>query len=297
MPLSQDDKIQFSRNSSERNRNPHSRQHIASPCPDCLLSRQAGRTVFGSDISGYHNARPGYPDELFQMVAERLAGTELFGEIGPGTGLATTELLKLQPQRFVGFEPDAALASFLNLRFPSVEVINDDFCSAGIPGAFDLIASASSFHWLDAKTALRKAHELLRPGGCLAIWWNVYREADVGDLFAEAVTPLLRGLVLPPSQTIDHHYGLNQRLHFERLESNGFADLQFRLFRRERTLTPADARAMYASFSLVRVLPEPRREELLNDIAAIVSEKFDGAAASVLLTPLYLARKPASETG
>jgi len=108
---------------------------------------------------------------------------------------------------------------------------------------------------------------------------------------------LLRGVDLPPSQTIDHHYGLNQTLHFERLESSGFADLQFRLFPRERTLTPADARAMYASFSLVRDLPERRREKLPNDIAAIVSAKLNGAAASVLLTPQYLARKAASETG
>lgn len=291
MPLSRDDKNAILRNSTRRNRNPNNRQVTALQSPHWLLSREAGRTVFGSDISGYHNARPGYPEDLFQLVAERLAGSDLFGEIGPGTGLATAELLKLQPQRFVGFEPDAALANFLNRRFPSVEVINDDFCSAGIQGGFDLLASASSFHWLDAETALRKAHELLRPGGCLAIWWNVYREAGVGDLFAEAVTPLLQGLDLPPSQTIDHHYGLNQTLHFERLESSGFTDLQFRLFRRERKLTPADARAMYASFSLVRVLPERRREKLLNDIAAIVSEKFEGAATSVLLTPLYLARK------
>lgn len=295
MPQSRDDKNQSAGSSPQPGRaRERSQQMDTSTRSDSVLPQEAGRAIFGSDVSGYHDARPGYPKELFSMIAERVPGRRLFGEIGPGTGLATTELLKLRPQRFVGFEPDSALASFLNSLFPTVEVVNDDFCSASVDGAFDLIVSASSFHWLDAEAALRRAYDLLRPGGCLAIWWNVYREAGIGDLFAEAVTPLLRGVELPPSQTLDHHYGLNQKLHFERLESNGFADLQFRLFTRKRTLTPADARAMYASFSMVRALPERRREELLDAIAAIVSEHFNGAAASLLLTPLYLARKPAS---
>ena len=260
-------------------------------CSGSPFPRDVGRTVFGRDIEGYHTVRPGYPDDLFEMIAKRVPGCGLFGEIGPGTGLATAALLDLQPKRFVGFEPDEALSHFLKERFPTIEVINDDFCAAKIDGAFDLIASASSFHWLDAATALQKAHRLLAPEGCLAIWWNIYRETGVGDPFAEAITPLLLDLDLPPSQTAEHHYGLDRDFHVERLESNGFVDLEYHLFRRERALTPSEARALYSSFSLVRILPELQRETLLDAIAATVSEKFNGVAPSVLLTPLYLARK------
>lgn len=262
------------------------------PSRASAFPREVGSTVFGSDIPGYHEIRPGYPDELFQLIAEHVPNRSLFGEIGPGTGIATTALLELKPTRFVTFEPDRALASFLSLRLPTVEIINDDFCTANIDGPFDLIAFASSFHWLDADAALQKAYDLLRPRGCLAIWWNVYRETGVGDPFAEAVTPLLLDLELPPSQTAEHHYGLDREHHFERLTSNGFIDLEYHAFRRERVLTPADARALYSSFSLVRVLPDDRREELLNAITKIVVEQFDGAAPSVLLTPLYLAQRP-----
>jgi SAM-dependent methyltransferase len=259
--------------------------------PASQVSPEVGRTVFGSDVQGYHGIRPGYPDDLFGLIADRLPSRSLFGEIGPGTGLATDGLVELQPQRFIGFEPDLALSDFLKTRFPTIEIVNDDFCTANIEDKFSLIAFASSFHWLDAGKALRKAHELLAPGGCLAIWWNVYRQAGVGDPFAEAVVPHLLDLDLPPSQTASHHYGLDREFHFARLDEAGFSDLQHDVFRRERTLTPANARALYASFSLVRILPYHRREALLDTIEAVVADQFNGSAPSVLLTPLYLARK------
>lgn len=268
------------------------KQMASPPPPRSPFSRDVGRSVFGSDIEGYEAIRPGYPDDLFHLIAARTEGRDIFGEIGPGTGLATAGLLELGPRRFIGFEPDKALAGFLASRFPAIEVVNDDFCSAGVDGKFDLIASASSFHWLDADAALRRARELLVPNGCLAIWWNVYRETGIGDPFAEAVTPLLLELDLPPSQTAEHHYGLDQHHHFSCLNSGGFVDVEFHLFRRERTLSPAQARALYSSFSLVRILAEPRREALLDAISAIVVKQFGGAAPSILLSPIYLAKKP-----
>lgn len=36
----------------------------------------------------------------------------------------------------------------------------------------DLIACAQAWHWLDPAVRLQKAHDYLRPGGWLALWWN-----------------------------------------------------------------------------------------------------------------------------
>jgi SAM-dependent methyltransferase len=262
--------------------------------PATHLPRLAGRTIFGSDIAGYHTARPGYPEELYQLIEARLPARDTFGEIGPGTGLATEALARLGPRRFVAFEPDPLLAEYLRKRFAGLEVLAEDFCLAETPGEFDLIASASSFHWLEPGAALRKARSLLKPGGCLAIWWNVYRQTGVGDPFAEAVAPLLADLDLPPSQTAEEHYSLDVELHRGCLEAAGFVNLDHRVFRRQRTLAPADARALYASFSLVRLLPPDAREALLDAIASVVKDRFSGAAPSVLLSPIYLAAAPPS---
>lgn len=213
-------------------------------------------------------------------------------EIGPGTGLATEALAAWSPDRFVAFEPDPVLAAHLRGAFATLDVVNDDFCAAEVESGFDLIVSASSFHWLDAEAALAKARPLLAPGGTLAIWWNVYRQKGIGDPFADAVLPLLDGLELPPSEAADGHYSLDEPLHRGRLEQAGFKAVEHRVFRRERMLTPAAARALYASFSLVRQLPPARRTGLLDAIEALVRDRFAGLAPSVVLTPVYLATAP-----
>lgn len=260
--------------------------------PGVRLPRAAGRTVFGSDIAGYHSARPGYPAALYRLIAARVPVFHAIGEIGPGTGLATEALATFAPDRFVAFEPDPMLAAHLRTRFPTLDVVDEDFCTADVAGGFDLIASASSFHWLDADVALPHARALLRTGGCLAIWWNVYRQTGIGDPFAEAVMPLLDGIDLPPSEADDRHYSLDSDLHRGRLETAGFEHVEHHVFRRDRTLSADQARALYASFSLVRLLPPERRETLLDAIAALVADRFGGAAQSVLLSPIYLASVP-----
>lgn len=260
--------------------------------PAARLPRAAGRTIFGSDVAGYHSARPGYPDALYRLIAARLPAFDTIGEIGPGTGLATEKLATFTPRRFVAFEPDPVLAAHLRTRFATLDVVDEDFCTADVAGGFDLIASASSFHWLDPEIALPKARALLRPGGCLAIWWNVYRQTGIGDPFAEAVMPLLAGIDLPPSEAADRHYSLDHELHRSRFAAAGFEHVEHHVFRRERTLSPDQARALYASFSLVRLLPLAQREALLDAISTLVVDRFDGAAPSVLLSPIYLASAP-----
>ena len=248
-----------------------------------------GRSVFGVDLDGYHRARPGYPEALYAAVAEHCPRLSAIAEIGPGTGIATEALARWSPDRFVAFEPDPVLAAHLCGRFPTLEVVNDDFAVADVTVGFDLIAAASCFHWLHAPTALAQARRLMRRDGVLALWWNVYRQPGIGDAFAEAVLPLLDRVELPPSEATTGHYALDEALHGEQLEAAGFPTVRYHLFRRERVLTPAGARALYASFSMVRLLPEGDRTALLDAIEAIVRERFGGSAPSVELSPLYLA--------
>lgn len=259
------------------------------------LSRESGRNIFGTDAAGYDSARPGYPAELYETIAAR-AGTpfKAIGEIGPGTGLATAALLEFKPDRYVAFEPDPTLAAYLGGRFATVDVVNDDFCTAEADGDLDLIGAASCFHWLDPDIAFAKARSLLRPGGTLAIWWNVYREPGIGDDFADAMVPLLAGIPLPPSEGQGRHYSFDRDLHEGRLAANGFSRIEHHVFRREFTLTAEQARALYATFSLVRYLSEARRTELLDAIGDLVETRFDGLAPHVVLSPLYVATAPAA---
>ena len=258
------------------------------------LSPSTGQSIFGEDVLGYHRARLDYPDELYSAITSRFPANriEAIGEIGPGTGIATAQLQRFAPSRFTAFEPDGALAAHLRSTFPAIDVVESDFVSTDVEGGFDLIVAAASFHWLDPERALAKILRLLRSGGSVALWWNVYREAGIDDPFAEAVLPLLETVALPPSEGATGHYAFDWKLHFARLAVAGFVDLNYRVVRRERALTAQMARDLYASFSFVRALALPRREALLNAIAAIVDDRFGGVAPSIVMTPFYLASSP-----
>jgi hypothetical protein len=56
-----------------------------------------GRRLFGNDPLAYANARPDYPEKVYQRLRTRCElgpGISVF-EIGAGTGLATQRLLAL----------------------------------------------------------------------------------------------------------------------------------------------------------------------------------------------------------
>lgn len=260
------------------------------------LARTVGRSVFGADVGGYDVARSGYPAELYDTVAERCGrrtGLSIL-EIGPGTGLATRDLLTLDPQRLVVVEADPALAAHLaeTIDDPRLHIVEHGFVDAPVAGRFDLACSAAAFHWLEPAPAFARLRELLLPGATLALWWNVYRQVGAGDPFADAITPLLADIDLPPSEGATGHYSLDVDLHRADIGAAGFTDFAPFLFRRERTLETAQVRALYASYSYVRSLAVDRRDTLLDAICAIADTQFGGSVPNVTLTPLYLATAP-----
>ncbi|MBB5705924.1 class I SAM-dependent methyltransferase [Sphingopyxis panaciterrulae] len=271
-----------------------------SSCNAQRLDRSAGARVFGADIAGYEAVRMGYPPALYDAIRARLGGDAgAVLEIGPGTGLATRDIMaRLHPSRLVAVEADARLAAHLEARLadPRVAVVADGFVEASLAGPFDLACSAAAFHWLDPVPAFAKLRRLLRPGATLALWWNSYRQPGEDDL-ADAIVPLLADVPLAPSEGAAGHYSLDVDLHRAAMTGAGFDRFEPFRFRRERELDAAGARALYASYSYVRALPAVRRERLLDAIADLVDTRFGGRARNVVLTALYLAIAPGAAQG
>lgn len=260
------------------------------------LSRAVGREIFGSDTAGYQSGRLGYPSELYAAIAERSIGTVgSILEIGPGTGLATRDLLaRLNPDRLVAVEVDPALAAHLAdiVPEPRLEICQSDFLEAQIAGQFDLACCAAAFHWLEPEPAFRRLRQVLKPGATLALWWNTYRQVGIGDPFADAVTKLLTGIALPPSEGSHGHYSLDVEFHRRAIEGAGFEGFTSHIYRRERVLSAKEVRALYASYSYIRALVEVERERLLDSIAALAERRFAGRVPNVIMTALYLAANP-----
>jgi SAM-dependent methyltransferase len=134
--------------------------------------------VFNEVPELYDRVRPAYPDELFaDLVA--ITGMDRRSpvlEVGCGTGQATRSLAALG-YPVTAIEPGAGMAALARQRlaaFPNVEVENSTFEEWDDGGRrFDVLVAASAWHWVDPSVGWRRAHDLLRPGGWMALLGNV----------------------------------------------------------------------------------------------------------------------------
>jgi SAM-dependent methyltransferase len=154
-----------------------------------MAAQHLGR-VFDEVPELYDRVRPGYPDALFEDLAA-VTGVDRRSpvlEVGCGTGQATRSLAALG-YPVTAVEPGAAMAAYARRRlagFGDVRVDTSTFEDWDDRGArFDLLVAATSWHWVDPSVGWRRAHELLRPGGWLALIGNtVVRRAGVPDVYA-----------------------------------------------------------------------------------------------------------------
>lgn len=172
------------------------------------IHRSEGQRAFGSDPKGYDNARPAYPEEVFDILRQRcgLQPSCRTFEIGPGTGLCTRRLVEFGASPVVLVEPDARLADYLTKTLgpnPTVEVQVAPFESANLhENWFDLGTSASAFHWLEEISSLHKI-AILKEGGWWATWWNLFLGVSGTDEFQKATRSLFDTLDRSPSQGSD----------------------------------------------------------------------------------------------
>lgn len=263
------------------------------------LDKQEGRSLFGGDAAGYDAARPGHPEQVYEILVERcgLGPGAAVLEIGPGTGQATRKLLELGADPLVVVEPDAALAEFLaGATSGRPRIVASPLEDAELEAdAFDLAAAASCFHWVDERKGLAKIAAALRMDGWWAMWWTLFGEPGIKDAFMQAVDPLFAELPHSPSGgsgSPRRSFALDVDARRAALEEAGFRDLDHQLVKWPFSWDATGIRGLYASFSPIRSLDEARREALLDEVARIAEQDFAGRVDRTLTTSLYTARKP-----
>jgi SAM-dependent methyltransferase len=143
--------------------------------------------VFNEVPDLYDRVRPGYPSALFADLAG-LAGLHPGStvlEVGCGTGQATRSLVELG-YAVTAVEPGADMAALARRRLPGVEIENATFEEWDDRGRrFDALVAASSWHWVDPAVGRRRAPEVLKPGGWMALLNHiVYRRPDEPEMYA-----------------------------------------------------------------------------------------------------------------
>ena len=273
------------------------RQHI--------LERPPGLAKEFDRVGGGYDARPGYPDWVFEQLAVRCglgAGTNVL-EIGAGTGQATLPMLD-RGARVTAVEPGPALAGRLveRCRGRAVEVVVSAFEEVEVPDAgFDLVAAATSFHWVDTSIGLSKCARALHDEGWLALWWTIWGDPARPDPFHEALQPILRAkapqLLQEGAGPLAHALDLDART--AEIEHVGaFGAVERLLLPWVGRHEPKALRRVFATFSPWIALPEPLRTELLDDVERLAADDFGGTVVRPYRTQLYLAQRlPRSSPG
>lgn len=147
------------------------------------------KNTFSNVIKDYDTARPGYPKELYDTVmkfAELGTEAEVL-EVGAGTGQAT-DLFLQGDFRFDLLEVSEEQVLFLKQKYrdnTKVTVKADYFEQYETEKKYDLIYSATAFHWVDSWIGYPKAWEMLNMGGTLAVFWHMssvtYYEGGIFD--------------------------------------------------------------------------------------------------------------------
>ncbi len=261
------------------------------------IDRREGRQLFGYDPASYDLARPGHPEQVYEILETRcgLRRDTRILEVGPGTGQATRRLLGRE-DALVLVEPNVRLADHLEKTLgDEVAVLRSALEQALLPReSFDLAVAASSFHWVDEAAGLAAIHAALRPGGWAALWWTLFGEGSAPDAFICATTPLLEGLDSSPTKGTSGRpaHALDVDARVAALQAAGFVDVEHELVRWEASWDAAGIRALYGSFSPILRLEEGERARLLDEIEHIATRDFGGRVQRVLTTSLYTARKP-----
>ena len=113
-------------------------------------------------------------------------GCERALDVGCGTGALTRRLKQLVPH-VTGIDRDERSIQLARAHpgATGIRYLQADFLTASFePASLDLVTSIASLHHMDARAALRRMSDLLRPGGVLAVV-GLARASSLADLAAE----------------------------------------------------------------------------------------------------------------
>ncbi len=100
----------------------------------------------------------------------------MVADIGAGTGKLTRALVATGAE-VVAVQPDADMATELLARVPGVETYLGSGEALPLADAsMDAITYGQAWHWVDPDKGTAEATRVLRPGGVLALLWNVRDE-------------------------------------------------------------------------------------------------------------------------
>jgi ubiquinone/menaquinone biosynthesis C-methylase UbiE len=239
-------------------------------------------------VANYVAYRPKYPAAVMEFMREKLglSQSSVIADVGSGTGILT-EMFVRNGNRVYAVEPNDAMRAAAEHRlgeFPNfVSVCGAAEATTLAAASVDLITAAQAFHWFDAVQAKAEFARILKPGGKVALIWNM-RRIDT--------TPFLRELerILRAYGT-DYADGVAEFPREEVVESFFAGDFSTKIFPNEQIFDYQGLRGRWLSASYVPLAGHPNHAPMFNALRrAFDVYNTDGTVAIEYETVIYYAR-------
>jgi len=263
------------------------------------LSGDLART-FDTVSSAYDKFRPGYPEAVFHNIFQYIpVGAESkVLEIGIGSGQATLPFLQ-RGCHLTAVERGERFSAICREKFrfaPDFSVITGTFEEVYLAeNRFDLIFSATAFHWIPEEIGYSKVFSLLRAGGVFARFANHPVPAENNRELSAELDAIY--------QTYYYTFYRNKKEPLKKFTSQqaaalaeiplryGFTDTCHMLFSRDRVFTAQEYVGLLGTYSDHLAIDEPIRMQFF----AAVEDAIIRHGGNITITDtidLELARKP-----
>lgn len=253
--------------------------------------------VFNNIIADYDFARPGYPASLFEEIvgAAKLCHNARLLEIGAGPGQATDYFVR-NGYSVTSLEIGEDQVNFLRERyasFPNFQAVYSSFEEYDIPEeSFDLVFSATAFHWIDPVVGIPKAYKLLKRGGAFALFWHLESivrqetelQSELSRIFRQHA-PRLDDYISPEE---------GERLHMERITQMGtdglFGSVAAKIYRWNEEYATERYLRLLNSYSVMHEISEDKRKAIFADVSTYIAQK-GGSIEVPMEVRLYMTAK------
>lgn len=253
------------------------------------------RLKFNEDAYNYDKYRPTYPKDLFNdiMKFSGIRKKDKVLEIGIGTGQATLPFLQAGCD-VTAIELGDKLAEYSRNKFAlhnNIRIINSDFIDYEIDeNTYDLIYSATAFHWIAPERGYDKSKKILKSGGAIALFWNHPYPNRLDDEVNQA-NRRIYDKYCPSDKPISEFTADDCQKRLDELRQYGFIDITSKLYHRVRKLKSDDYIALLNTYSDHRALAADIKFAFEKDMKKAIDDL--GGEINIYDTmDLYLAWNP-----
>ena len=256
--------------------------------------------TFDTAASAYDKFRPGYVDELYKMIFDYTSLNDASNavEVGIGSGQATLPFLKTGC-RLTAVEYGEKFSELCKEKFkdyPNFSVVTNKFENESFAdNMYDLVYSATAFHWVPEEVGYSKVFSMLKSGGAFARFANhPYRDKgnlplceEMDNIYAKYYYQYYN-----KKQEIPTEYGEEQALSLSDIAGKyGFVDIKCALFHRTRTFSAGEYCTLLGTYSDHIAIEESVRKEFFSKIEEAINA-YGGSITIYDAIDLQLARKP-----